>query len=440
MANYVGASNNEEFVEERLLNGLFTGSLLQHKELLDSLKDVDAMVIKQSTLLHVGVRFGKADWVEELLARGADPGLKDESQLNALSSAEEMVRQFPEDLDRSQVLKLVRLVHRRDQVLRRHLELSYSRGTAHTTSVTGQDRDIAYLKSSMDALRQEMKSLVCQLTSSLEELKGRACGRDELSCIEEAVLSTAEEVMSMKFGPGGRSVVSQLSSDLAKARQECVDAMMCKTEIVYGDGVEFMRRLYERLYDEDECTACVLKYLSGDDRVKVLVDCEFSRIGRMKDKVVDLGGTQRKGNEWYSFCDLETDTVYLGVKICSGYSEKEEGAKLARALSQLSLKLVFCNGGRPYGQDAEQECEWMRALLEVEVESKRGRELHRWIIYALNQKTQFARVCHLAAAVPGIITFHGSTAGRAILQEQARLLFSVYAKYVVPALLVKARR
>ena len=88
MASNIPATGVEKFVEERLISGLVTGSLLQHKELLDMLEDVDVRYPRQRTLLHVGVGLGKADWVEELLARGADPRLVDDSQLNALSSAE----------------------------------------------------------------------------------------------------------------------------------------------------------------------------------------------------------------------------------------------------------------------------------------------------------------------------------------------------------------
>ncbi|XP_046408587.1 uncharacterized protein LOC124173117 [Ischnura elegans] len=441
MANNISASNWEELVEERLIAGLVTGSFLQNKELLDMLEDVDVQYMRKKTLLHVGVTLGKADWVEELLARGADPDLVDDTQWNALSSAEEMVRRFPEDVDRSLVLKLVTLVHRRDQVTLRRLEASSSRSTDNFTPMASPECDIESLMSSVDTLRQEMKSLVCQLSSSLEELKAKVGGCDtQLRCLGEAMTSTAEDVTSIKFGLGGESSVETSLPDPAKARQECVDRMLRRTMIVFGDGVDLMRCLYERLYDEDDCTACIIKYLSGDDRVKVMVDFESECIGRMKEELVDLDG--RNGSQWYSGYDFESEIVYLAAKDCSGDGEKYICARLAGALSRLSLKLVFDNEWRPYSKgDAEQEREWMRALEEVEEEGrKRGEELDWLIRDALKRRTQLARVNYLAAAVPRIITFYGSTEGRSILQLQAPILLPLYSNNVMPTLLAKVER
>ncbi|XP_046404784.1 uncharacterized protein LOC124170133 [Ischnura elegans] len=437
MASNVSVGIAEEFIDERLLNGLMTGSLLHHKDLLDMLEDVNVRYLRQKTLLHVGVRLGKADWVEELLARGADTDLKDDSQLNAVSSAEEMVRRFPEELDRSLILKLVTLVHRRDQAMMHRLEPSSSRSNDHITPVARNNQDIESLKSSVDALRQEMKSLMCQLISSLEELKTQVCGRDTLlRCLEEAVTSTVEDVTSIKFELGGEAAISPAQLDPVTARQECVDAMLRKTTYVYGNGVNKMRRVYERMYDEDDCTACIIKYLSGDDRVKVMVDCDLWNIGRMKKKVVQLDGTQRDGSDFCSFCDFESDTVYLDA--CG--SETYVCADLAWALSQLSLKLVFGNEGRPYSKgDVEREREWMRAVKEAEERRKRG-WVYWWISDALNQTTELARVCHLAAAVPRIIAYEGSNKGRDYLQKCHPLLLSVYSNHVMPTLLAKARR
>ncbi|XP_046408525.1 uncharacterized protein LOC124173048 isoform X2 [Ischnura elegans] len=442
MSSNVSASNAEQYVEERLLNGLFTGSLNQHKELLDVLEEVDARVIKQSTLLHVGVRLGKVDWVEELLARGADPQLTDDNQVDALSSAKEMVCRFPENWDCSQVLKLVTLVQRRDQVMMNRLQSSSSQSTDYKTSVDMSKHHIESLRSSVEALRQEMKSIVSQLSSSLDEVKAQVCGRDTLlRFLEEAVTSTAENVASMKCGPFGETVVNLLPSNMANARQKCVEAMLRKTEIMYGDGVDIMRRYYGRIFDEDDCTACIMKYLSGDDRVKVLVDCESSHIGRMKDKFVNLDGTRENGYHWISFCDLVTDAVYLGAKVCWDNSEKGVAARLARSLSLLSFKFAFGNRGLPYEHsNTESESEWMRALQEVVERRKRGGRLHWYINYALEQRTQFAKVCWLAAVVPEISIHDGSAEGRGKLQEQAPLLLSMFSNQVVPTLLAKARR
>ncbi|XP_046404917.1 uncharacterized protein LOC124170240 [Ischnura elegans] len=440
MASNISASGAEQFVEERLLVGLVTGSLLHHKELLDMLEDVDVRGMRQKTLLHVGVGLGKTDWVQELLARGADTYITDDSQQNALSSAEEMVRQFPDDVERSKVLQLVTLVHRRDQVILRRLEASSSRSTDHVTPLATPESDIASLKSSVDSLRREMKSLVRQLSSSLEELKAQVCGRDALlRCLEDAVTSTAEDVTLIKCGVSGEASLSQPTSDPTRARQECVDAMMRKTRILYGSGVDEMRRLYERLYDGDEITACIIKYLCGDDRVNVIVDLESDDIGRMKEKFVNLDGTQRNGSDWDALCDFESETVYLGAKDCSGEDEKFICARLCWALSQLTLKLVFDNEGRPYSRgDVKLEREWMRALEEAEERRKGGEELEWIIAYALNGKTPKARVCWLAAAVPQIIAYYGSTKGRAVLQQQAPLLFSLYSNNVMGQLLASA--
>ncbi|XP_046407581.1 uncharacterized protein LOC124172203 isoform X2 [Ischnura elegans] len=441
MASNISASNSEELIEERLIAGVLSGSLLQHKELLDTLEDVDGRILKKRTLLHVGVKLGKADWVAELLARGADPDLVDDTQLNALSSAEEMVRRFPEDMGCSLVLKMVSLVHRRDQVITHRLKSS-SINTGHMTSLARHDQHIESLKTSMDALRQEMKSLVRQLGSSLEELKAQVCGRDALlHCVEEAVTSTVEVVTSIKLGLEGEASSRQPTSDPAKSKQECVEAMLRKTWIMYGNGVEVMRRFYEKLYDEDDCTACIIKYLSGDDRVKVMVDCETDDIGRMKETVVDLDGTLSTGSEWSSFCDFEGETVFFGANVCFGNNETAVCSVLAWALSQLSLKLVFGNEGRPYSRgDVERECEWLRALEELVGKRERGEGLHSDIKHALNRGTQLAIVCCLGAAVPEIITFHGSTRGRALLQQQAMPLYSLYCNHIMPALLAKVRR
>ncbi|XP_046405012.1 uncharacterized protein LOC124170332 [Ischnura elegans] len=442
MARNISASGTEQFVEERLLNGLFTGPLLQHKELLNMLEDVDVRYPRQRTLLHVGVGLGKADWVQELLARGADTDITDDSQQNALSLAEEMVRQFPEDVERSKVLNLVTLAHRRDQVIMRRLEASSSRSTDHVTLVASPECDIAPLKSSVDSLRREMKSLVNQWSSSLEELKDQVCRRDALlRCLEESVTSTAEDLTAVKIALGGEASLSQPTSDPVVARQECVHAMMRKTRIVYGSGVDEMRRLYERLYDEDEFTACINKYLCGDDRMKVMVDLESVDIGRMKEKLVDLDGTQWNGSDWISFCDFESETVYLGAKDCSGDREEFVCSRLAWALSQLSLKLVFDNEGRPYSKgDVEREREWMRAIEELEERRKRGEGLEWWIVYALNGKTLNAKLCWLAAAVPEIIADDGSLRGRAYLQDDAPLLLSLYSNNVIVKLLASAKR
>ncbi|XP_046407772.1 uncharacterized protein LOC124172374 [Ischnura elegans] len=442
MAANISASGAEKYVEERLIAGLLTGSLHQHKELLDMLEDVDSRMIKEKTLLHVGVGLGKADWVEELLARGAHTEITDDGQQNALSSAEEMVRQFPDDVERCKVLNLVSLVHRRDQVILRRLKASSSRSTDHVTPMASPECDIASLKSSVDSLRREMKSLLRQLSSSLEELKAQVCGRDTLlRYLEEAVTSTAEDVRSIKCGLIGEASLSQPTCDPARARQECVDAMMRKTRIVYGSGVDKVRRLYERLYDGDEITACIIKYLIGDDRVKVMGDFEAEFIRRMKEKVVFLDGTHRNGSELCSFCDFESETVYLGARDCSDDSEKVVCTRLAWALSQLSLQLVFDNEGRPYSKgDVECEREWMRAIEEVEDRRKRGEGLHGMISYALNQKTLKAKVCWLAAAVPSIMTFDGPKEGRAKLQQQAPLLFSLYSNNVIGTLLASGKR
>ncbi|XP_046404915.1 uncharacterized protein LOC124170239 isoform X2 [Ischnura elegans] len=393
MMSNIPNSNTEQFVEERLIVGLFTGSLLQHKELLDMLEDVDVRHARQRTLLHVGVGLGKTDWVEELLARGADTDITDNSQQNALSLAEEMVRQFPDDVERSKVLNLVTLVHRRDQVILHRLEASSSRSTDHVTPVASPECDIASLKSSVDSLRREMKSLVRQLSSSLEELKEQVCGRDALlRCLEESVTSTADDVTCIKCGLIGEASLSQPTSDPARARQECVDAMMRKTQIVYGSGVDEMRKMYETLYEEDECTASIIKFISGDDRVKVMVDFESDCIGRMREKVVELDGIQGNGTRFYAFCDIESETVHLGAKVSSDKDEKLVRSELAGALSQLSLKLVFDNEGRPYGKgDVEREREWMRAIEEAEERRNRGERLDEWIIYALDGKTLKAK-------------------------------------------------
>ncbi|XP_046407993.1 uncharacterized protein LOC124172595 [Ischnura elegans] len=442
MARNISASGAEKYVEERLIAGLLTGSLLQHKELLDMLEDVDSSMIKEKTLLHVGVALGKADWVQELLARGADTDITDESQQNALSSAEEMVRQFPYDVERSKVLNLVTLVHRRDQVIMRRLEASYNRSTDHVTPVARPECDIASLKSSVDSLRREMKSLVRQLSSSLEELKDQVCGRDALlRCLEESVTSTAEDVTCIKCGLIGEASLSQPTTDPTRARQECVDAMMRKTRIVYGSGVDGMRRLYERLYDGDEITACIIKYLCGNDRVKVMVDRDSNHIGRMKENFVELDGTEEDGSALISFCDFESETVYLGAEDCSGDREKVVCAGLAWGLSQLSLKLVFDNEGRPYSKgDMEREREWMRAIEDAEERWNGERVLPGYTIYALYRKTLNAKVCRLAAAVPPIIAYDGSTEGRAILQQQAPLLLSLYSNNVMGTLLASAKR
>ncbi|XP_046405138.1 uncharacterized protein LOC124170457 [Ischnura elegans] len=442
MARNISASGAEQFVEERLIAGLLTGSLLQHKELLDMLEDVDRRMIKGKTLLHVGVGLGKADWVQELLARGANTDITDDSEQSALSSAEEMVRQFPDDVERSKVWNLVTLVHRRDQVILRRLQASSSWSTDHVTPVASPECNIASLKSSMDSLRREMKSLVRQLSSSLEELKAQVCGRDALlRCLEEAVTSTAEDVTSIKCGFIEEASLSQPTSDPARSRQECIDAMMRKTRIVYGDGVDEMRRLYEKLYDEDECTACIIKFLSGDDLMKVMVDFESDDIERMKEKVVDFDGTQWNGSDLYAFCDFESETVYLGAKVCSGNREEFVCAELGCALSQLSLQLVFDYEGRPYRKgDPEGEREWMRAVEELEERRRRGEGLHGSINYALNGKTLKAKVCWLAAAVPWIIASDGSTNGRARLQQDYSLLFSLYSNNVIGTLLSKAKR
>ncbi|XP_046405124.1 uncharacterized protein LOC124170442 [Ischnura elegans] len=428
----------EEFVEERLFAGVLTGSFLQNKELLEEVEDVDVRGMRQRTLLHVGVRLGKADWVEELLARGADTDLKDDSQLNAVSSAEEMVRRFPEELDRSLILKLVTLVHRRDQAMMHRPESSSSRSNDHITPVARNNQDIESLKSSVDALRHEMKSLMCQLISSLEELKTQVCGRDTLlRCLEEAVTSTVEDVTSIRFELGGEAAISPAQLDPAAARQECVDAMLRKTTFVFGNGLDKMRRVYEGIYDGDDCIACIIKYLCLDDRVKVIVDCSSNCIGRMKEEVVELDGTQRNGSDFYrSFCDFESDSVYLGAY----GDEANVCARLAWGLSQLSLKLVFGNEGRPYSKgDVEREREWMRAVEEA-VEERGGGGFDGWIIDALNQTTELARVCHLAATVPWIIAYDGSTNGRDYLQKYYPLLLSMYSNHVMPTLLAKARR
>ncbi|XP_046408812.1 uncharacterized protein LOC124173326 [Ischnura elegans] len=352
-----------------------------------------------------------------------------------------MVRQFPDDEERSRVLNLVTLVHRRDKVILRRLEASSSRSTDHVTPVASPECDIASLKSSVDSLRREMKSLVRELSSSLEELKEQVRGRDALlRCLEESVTSTAEDVTCIKCGLIGEASLSQPASDPARARQECVDAMMRKTQIVYESGVDGMRGLYERLYNGDECTACIIKFLSGNDRVRVMVDSDSYDIGRMKEKVVEMNGTQGKGSGFYAFCDYESETVYLGAKDCSDDREKAVCAWLAWALSQLSLKLVFCNEGTPYSKgDVEREREWMRAIEEAEERRKRGEGLDWSIDYALNGKTLNAKVCWLAAAVPSTIAYDGSTRGRAILQLQAPLL-SLYSNYVMGTLLAKAKR
>ncbi|XP_046408803.1 uncharacterized protein LOC124173319 isoform X2 [Ischnura elegans] len=442
MAGNISASGTEKYVEERLIAGLLTGSLLQHKELLDMLEDVDSRMIKEKTLLHVGVGLGKTDWVEELLARGADTGITDDSQQSALSSAEEMVRQFPDDVERSKVLQLVTLVHRRDQVILRRLEASSSRSTDHVTPVASPECDIASLKSSVDSLRREMKSLVRQPSSSLEELKAQVCGRDTLlRCLEEAVTSTVEDVTRIKCGLIGEASISHPASDPARARQECVDAMMRKTRIVYGSGVDKMRRLYERLYDGDEFTACIIKYLSGNERVKVMVDLDSSSIGRMKDEVVGLDGTKEDGRDLISFCDFESETVYLGALVISCDRETVVCTRLAWGLSQLSLKLVFDNEGRPYGKgDVEREREWMRALEELEERRRREGRIPRWIHDALQQWTQLGRINYLAAAIPDIIFFKGSTGGRAYMQQEAPLILSLYSNNVFGTLLSKAKR
>ncbi|XP_046408281.1 uncharacterized protein LOC124172830 isoform X2 [Ischnura elegans] len=443
MASNISTSGAEQFVVERLFSGLLNGSFLQHKELLNMLEDVDVRHARQRTFLHIGVGLGKADWVQELLARGADTDIADESQLNALSSAEEMVRQFPDDEERSKILNLVTLVHRRDQVILRRLDASSSRSADHVTPVASPECDIASLKSSVDSLRREMKSLVRQLSSSLEELKAELCALDTgLRRLEEDVKSTVEDVTSVKFGIGGESDVRTPPPDPATARLECVDAMLRRTAVVYGNGMEVMRRLYERLYDGDECTACIIKFLSGDDRVKVMVDLESENIERMKEKVVDLDGSRVNGSGWCSFCDFESMIIYLGADVSSVNSEKFVCTELAWALSQLSLKLVYDNEWRPYSRgDVGREWEWMRALEEAEEERrKRGWGFDWYVDYALDRRIQSAKLCYLAAVVPRVFTYSKPIEARALLQHRVPLLLSFYTKNVMPALLAKARR
>ncbi|XP_046405098.1 uncharacterized protein LOC124170422 [Ischnura elegans] len=161
----------------------------------------------------------------------------------------------------------------------------------------------------------------------------------------------------------------------------------------------------------------------------------------MKEKVVRLDGSQGNGSGIATFCDFESETVYLGAEDCSGDWEKAVCRRLAWALSQLSQKLVFGNEGRPYNKgDVEREREWMRAIEEAEERRKRGEGLDFNIDYALNGKTLKAKECWLATAAPGIIALYGSTEGRAILQQQAPLLLSLYSKNVMGTLLASAKR
>ncbi|XP_046404789.1 uncharacterized protein LOC124170142 [Ischnura elegans] len=443
MTSNISTVNSEAFVKERLFAGLSTGSLLQHKDLVDMLKDVDIRGMWQRTPLHEGVRLGKADWVEELLARGADPHLMDDSRESPLSAAQEMVRLFPNDPQRLQVLKLVTLVHRRDEAMVQRRNISPSAPTAsllHGTSseVSRSDSEIASLKTCVDGLRQEMKSLFAQMSSSVTEAKDQTHGHYPLLPSHEAAEPwTGESATDAVAGLGDKT--SALSSDAIEERHKCIEAMLGKTRMVQGDRFDRVRWFYERIYDRDDFTALMLKHLSVESEVKVLVDSESTNIRKMKQKFTDLNGLTGKGNRWTVFADLESGTVYLGAG--EGFSYDLVAGWFARALSQLSQKLLFCNGGRPYErEDSESEHEWKRVMDEVDEEKRcRGFLLDRWIHYAYRKISSLAKDCYMAATVPGIIARSGSAAGRYRLLDNVPLLFAFYSNHVVPKMLVKTK-
>ncbi|XP_046404978.1 uncharacterized protein LOC124170313 [Ischnura elegans] len=441
MTSNISAVNSEAFVKERLFAGLSTGSLLQHKDLMDMLKDVDIRGMWQRTPLHEGVRLGKADWVEELLSRGADPLLMDDSRESPLSAAQEMVRLFPKDPHRLQVLKLVTLVHRRDEAMVQRRIVSPSAPTAsllHGTSseVSRSDSEIASLKTCVDPLRQEMKSPVAQVGPSVSEGKDQTRGHYPLLQSHEAAEPWTGESATVAAAGLGTIV---LSSVAIEERHKCIEGMLGKTRMVQGDRFDRVRWFYERIYDRDDFTALMLKHLSVEAGVKVLVDSESTNIGRMKQKCYDVTGLMEKGKRLTVFADVESGTVYFGAG--EGFSDDLVAGWFARALSLLSQMLLFGNKGRPYERgDSESEHEWKKVMDEVvEEKSWRAFILDRWILYAYSKMSDLAKDCYMAATVPGIIARSGSAAGRYQLLDSVPLLFAFYSNHVVPKMLAKTR-
>ncbi|XP_046408438.1 uncharacterized protein LOC124172954 [Ischnura elegans] len=306
---------------------------------------------------------------------------------------------------------------------------------AASSEASRSDSEIASLKTCVDTLRQEMKSLFAQMSSSVTEAKDQTRGRYPLLPSHEAVQPWAGECAT----GGVAGLGDGTSANSSEERRKCIEAMLGKTRVVHGDRFDRVRWFYERIYDRDDFTALMLKHLSVESEVKVLVDSESTNIQKMKQRFTDLNGLTGKGNRWTVFADLESETVYLGVG--EGFSDDLVAGWFARALSQLSLKLLFCNGGRPYErEDSGSEHEWKRVMDQVEEEKRcRGFLLDRWIHYAYRKISSLAKDCYMAATVPGIIARSGSSVGRYQLLDNVPLLFAFYSNHVVPKMLVKTR-
>ncbi|XP_046383690.1 uncharacterized protein LOC124154172 [Ischnura elegans] len=192
------ASASGQSVEDKLFTGVVESPFDQFEEMLAALNDVDIKRGDQkTTLLLIAVKLGKVDWVEGLLAMGADPHTKSEDGLYPLKRAEEMAQDEPGNADRQLIWRFIRMVERRDRVKRGQP----SRSNAAADSGDLQDV-ITAVKESVTALKAEMPTFVSQMTgmtATVGEMKETVTSRDgKLEGLQDIIMSSAQEIKALK--------------------------------------------------------------------------------------------------------------------------------------------------------------------------------------------------------------------------------------------------
>ncbi|XP_046402248.1 uncharacterized protein LOC124168169 [Ischnura elegans] len=380
--------------------------------------DLEAIYGDQGeTLLLAAVKKGKADWVERLLALGADLEATDAAgatvELIAKHGAEK-----EGDSDREAILRMVRVA--RDREAAKTCEDCAAKRLGDAL------RELSLTVQSSDGSAEERLRLLRELSDALTKVSA------EVHEVKEYSLEAVQAIRA-----------EAAEKNRKKSSQECIEAMMRKTTILDSTEEKALQvwRIYETLYSQDPTTTCLLTYLQPWSEVKIMIDCGSYWINNLKEDFVDADGVKVSEFENRTAVDFESKTVYAGVAHDELMSERMAISNLANALTQLCLHLSFGNGGRPYlAADGARSGEEFRSIVKAAEERKAGRQeakvpLDHFENHVLREgRPQRAKEADFITAVPVAMIEFGPKSGREQLKQWMPQLLPFYEQNVMAAL------
>ncbi|XP_046382840.1 uncharacterized protein LOC124153603 isoform X2 [Ischnura elegans] len=444
---------------------LFDAASREHKELLAALDDVDSFNAQQQTLLHAAVRSGVFDSVARLLGSGGDPFTKDGNGATVLEVALELEAKHPRDVDRRKITHLLQFVAEREKAKRSKdfcnrcsdsIQKANSQADMLSKEVsrlnTSMSKHHFYVKEALDDVKTEFLKTIDDMRSSITLRDNHQIN------LERKVDSLVKDLKPLKeFIEGLQRTVGQLrgglieaaeiplsqaleisSSDETSLRSQCIRELMNRTELIRrtSENLQTVRGFYEKLYDNDLQTRCILRYIQFKSEVQVVVDCDSYYVGGIKDNFVDLSGRRQRGRNFYTFPDTIENVVYLGAQTGSYWSEDRVVGQLAMSLAIISICLAFKNKGLPYEITHKSLSMHYREIVEKtrsgwSVEDRDfDEQFRKWA----NSECQLEKEAYTIAAVPGMVATFGKKDGILRTRRKMKSLMEFYEENVTPVL------